>query len=305
MRRRRGAAADLWLVAALLVVCAIADAVAPPRPPHAEAFIGFFVAIASAVMGFFRVMGGTVIPAAVRVIVYGLRTSIVTLSRVIARGIQTAGIWTAKAFSALKRFAVGFGRSAWDYVKGIWWHLRAALTTIFGPIISFLQALRARVWDIYTKYFRPIVDTIHFVQQLLRGLAWLGVDWAARLDGKLTQIVTYINEPFDFLIGKINEALGWVNRIVTGGGLLQRVMLINSTWRDIRYITAQWWRAQHRPLTEEQRTQYTTVKPIHPNTEVDGGALTEWARHRSGPLAPKIREFGDMVRINATIVRRL
>ena len=61
-----------------------------------------------------------------------------------------------------------------------------------------------------------------------------------------------IDDPFRYALGKINEVINIVNRVVTFNGLIQRVALIRSIERDIRLVHRAFANWRSMPVTAEQ-----------------------------------------------------
>jgi hypothetical protein len=169
-------------------------------------------------------------------------------------------------------------RRAWDFledtynrvIKPAWQHFwkwferaRKWLEDVLRPVFKWLERVRKWITDFYAKYVRPILDTIDAARRVLRVLSSLGLDWAKRLDGWLAELQRRIDAPFQFLVGKINEIINLVNRIVTADGLFQRIALIRSLERDLRYVNALWWSSQSTPLSAaEIDRRLTPLKPV-------------------------------------------
>jgi hypothetical protein len=209
---------------------------------------------------------------------------IVLIGSAILKGLQIAGQITLKilawsvsqlwvfaknVFNAAREigraFIVGI-RESWQFLRTVYddvlkpawqtfWRwfdrFRGWLESIFRPVFDFLNTLRQWVLDIYTKYVRPIVDAIDIARRVLRVLSSLGLDWARALDARLAQLQDHIQAPFRIALAKINEIVNLLNTVVTFNGLIQRVALLRSIERDIRYVQRAFANWREFPLTPD------------------------------------------------------
>lgn len=125
------------------------------------------------------------------------------------------------------------------WVKFWTWIDRARiwLDAFFRPAFEFLRFVRDEILGFYDKWVRPIMDTIGIARKVLDVLYSLGLDWAKKLDQELARIEDKINEPFLFALRQINLVIGVLDRIVTADGLFQRLALVRSLERDVRYVS--------------------------------------------------------------------
>jgi len=231
---------------------------------------------------------GAVSPAPGSDVHYAFWTFIVSLAGLVFKGLQvgvkialTALQWSVKALwafaVAVQNVAVGVGKAvvtgfkkAWDFMRLTYDHVlkpawqkfwkfvdwaHDTLKRIFGPVLSFLERVRKWVLEFYDAYVRPILDIIGFARRVLRVLATLGIDWAKALDRKLADLEAKIQAPFQFVIGKLNEITNFINRIVDANGLFQRLTLIRSLERDMRYVGRAIVNWRSHPITPEDFQQ--------------------------------------------------
>jgi hypothetical protein len=233
----------VWL---LLGLCYWLDQVHPVvTTPHVEAFWGaLFAAIAQA----FVWIADKAVDIAV--IIYHA-------TLIVGRGIwefsKQVGSWFVRGFDFLKKFWSGVLRPFIEYVRGVWWHIRAAMQTIFGPVLDFLWKVRTKLLELYTRYVRPVLDVIDRTRQILQILAQLRVPFARELDRKLAELEDRLVGAIRRAMLEINRLIAQVDRILDFNGLLQRLTLLRSLVRDQRYVTNLWWNAQTRPLTGSER----------------------------------------------------
>jgi hypothetical protein len=218
-------------------------------------------------------------------------------------------VWHATQIvgGAIVRFAIGLGQilgrvyhlfaQFWSQVLrpfiGFVWRnierLQTWLKQTMGPVLKFLEQVRKRVFDIYDRYFRPILDTIDVARGALRILATFRVEWARELDRKLAELQEWILWPIREVMLRLNEAMNWINRIVTLDGLFQRLTLLRSITRDIGRIGAIWHAAASRPLTAEERR----TNPALPPTKTPEQSISDfqvYLRTGDGPHRAAIDE---------------
>ncbi|MGH9411306.1 MAG: hypothetical protein ACRD1V_17870 [Vicinamibacterales bacterium] len=135
-------------------------------------------------------------------------------------------------WSTLKSLYTDVLKPAWDKLNSLVTKLHGWLATKFAPILKWLNTARAYIQNIYDKVVKPILAVIDVAKQGLALLGDLGVQWAKQLEADLAQIEADIELPFQYALSKLNEVLGWVNKIVDLDGLFQRLVLLNSLVRD-------------------------------------------------------------------------
>lgn len=225
-----------------------------------------------------------------------IRATVTDLGRSFLRSIvDVGGKLAALAGTFIRFIQKTFGR-LYELLGNIVARIVRILDRVFGPIIDFLYTLRAHLLKFYNKVLKPIIDTIEMIRSFLRVLSFFGFDWAKKLDGKLAELEQYILAPYEFLVSKLNEALNWINRIVTLDGFLQRVMLLNSLIRDVAYTNNLWWNSNNRPLSPAKRGQYNS--PIGRKTVPQ--ALSEaraYVDNGGGPDAGRIDEAWNDLRL--------
>lgn len=136
-------------------------------------------------------------------------------------------------WSTLKSVYSDILKPAWDKFNSLVTRLHGWLQTKFAPILKWLTTARKYVQGIYDTFVKPVVDVIDVAKQALNILAQLGVAWAKQLEQDLSELEAKIEEPFNYVEGKLNELINWVNQIVDLDGLFQRVTLLNSLVRDV------------------------------------------------------------------------
>lgn len=219
--------------------------------------------------------------------------------------VQIAQIAIVSLWNALKAAGValmtGFAK-AWDFLKPLYTDLlkpawqkfwtwfdtaRAWLEKTFGPILQFLRTVRDTLLKYWQEFVQPWLDLIDVTRKGLRVLAALGLDWARQLDAELGKLEDKIQAPFLYLLGKLNEVINAVNLVVGADGLLQRVALIRSMFRDYQYC----WKAIVKPYsapvdpdTQDQIRQGIAARTLD-DVEHD---YQQYLRDQTGALSPAV-----------------
>lgn len=226
------------------------------------------------------------------------------------------GLW--KAFGNIYNAAVEIGKgvlhsfsTAWRFLKELYtnvlqpawtkfwtWIDRARhwLENFFKPIFEFLQHIREEILKFYNRFVKPVLDTIEIARKFLSVFKALGFEWAKALDAQLARIEDKINEPFLFALQKLNEVINVIDRIVTADGLFQRLALLKSIERDIKYIHQQLQHWRSNPLTSRERNDLL-LNNQPPTREQLSDNFDRYLSTGSGPLA----EYDDLVDVSGTI----
>ncbi|MGH2667512.1 MAG: hypothetical protein ACRDH5_00040 [bacterium] len=294
MRARR---LTSWLLAALAAVALGAALGAVLADRLVDSSLDPATPVSFAWWQFVVMVGGWILQglqAAGRVTLIILQWSVKALWA-FAIAVQHAGIAIGKGLAKFGKASWGFLRMAYrEVLKPAWtkfWHfvdrVRATLERIFKPIIKFLVRVQKELLKFYGKWVRPVLDLIGVARRVSRVLASLGLDWARALDRELARIEEAIDRPFCFALAKINEVINVVNRIVDANGLFQRLTLIRSIERDLRYVTRAFANWRSKPLTEadydELRKSARAVTLEDVTTNIEAVLLRNEGRYR--PIA--------------------
>lgn len=184
---------------------------------------------------------------------------------------------------------------AWSQVQ----RLHSWLVKTFGPIIKHLRQLREWILRTYDKWLRPVFATLDALRAIFRTLEIFHVPFADAIDRKIADLESRLLAPLRFALVKINEVIGWIDRIVTFDGLLQRATLIESQWR---YVGDTWAALlKHRPAdvsqAENDALHRLNVPPEDPKRLA--GALTDYYRAGAGELEPAITELAAVWQLSA------
>lgn len=287
---RRGLRAPLWFHAGLLLVwaavCHLGGLHELEASPVTLAFFGWIVTLAEIVW--------TGIQAASTAVVAYLSWAVNALFWL---GQVAYNALVELADISLRGVRAGWRFFRWTYSEILapawrkFWHLidvvHTTLERVFGPVLRILRRIRDEFLTIYTHWVRPILDTIGITRQMLRVLAALHLNFARTLDRKLGDLEAAIDRPFRYVLGKINEVINLVNRIVTLDGLIQRLALVRSFQRDLLYLHRVWINARSTPLTDTDRRALAEQNtPWTPEQVRD--RFIEYSRSGGGPWAETV-----------------
>jgi len=190
--------------------------------------------------------------------------------------------WSVKAlwsfavatYNALVKFGalVGKGlRESWDFLRATYDHVlkpawdkfwrfidrvKGWLDKYLGPVFEFIEKVRKYLLDWYTKYVRPFLDAIGVARRILRMLGELGIGWARTLDKRLGDVEGWVDGIYRRVLSEVNRVVNIINRVVDANGLFQRLALVRSIERDIRYVSrsfANWKVADAAETTASQK----------------------------------------------------
>jgi hypothetical protein len=232
----------------------------------------------------------TVISFALRWTLLSLRWAITNLGKGVALGLSRAAIFTAKVVGLVWRGLRYVFTGVFQVLSKAFTSLVSLLHRVLDPVLGFLNRVRGWVLGIYNDWVKPILDAIDIARRIFRILGQLGLDWAAAIDRALGRLQAKISFPFTFVIAKLNEAIGWINKIVTLDGLVQRLTLMRSLIRDVALVDRLWWNSQTVELSpgEIQAHQIKQALAPYENVERDYVHAIE---SDDGPMAAAAREF--------------
>ena len=282
--RRRRLVQGVWLALALaLLVWLDSQLPTPAGVLRADFGVGAAVAVISLLGNLFGLFRGKV-DSSVKRGLEGLRGVIVTIGQTLAEFARD----TASVFGSVW----GFIRKFWDRVlfpliqrlDRYIVRLFKWLKDTFGPVIEALIWLRAKILAFYAKWLGPIFDTIDVLRRILGIFSLFGLDWSRKLDQKLAELQDALMRPIRLVVEKINQVIDVVDRIVTLDGLLQRITLLRSYARDIRYVWNAWNNSQSKPLTEAERAAAAAAGG-HKSTQLIERDFDTYVATGEGPYA--------------------
>ena len=219
-----------WRLVALDLLGLAALALVAHVHPHAGVSMGFWGFLVSIIVGIWDGIqaAADVIGASALALAQWLRGIVFNMAGYFGQGLaflgtvakDVAGIFVDLWNDVLKPFVSNIYKWLSDLSK---W-----LKKVLSPVIGFLKGVRDEILKIYDKFVAPVLHVIDVVKGGLQILADLGVKWAAKLEARLTAIEDAIRQPFLDLVDKVNEIIGWVNRVMTADGLFQRLTLFKS-----------------------------------------------------------------------------
>ena len=243
------------------------------------------------------------VTAATKALIRVIQWTLNNLVRVVVASIKKTAVFFARVAAATGRFI----KRAWvttvrSLQRAVIW-LKGTLSNIFRPVFDFLNRMKDHIKRFYIRFVRPVLDVIEFARHAFRLLGYLGVDWARRLDAKLGQIEALISLPFEWAIGKINEIIGVLNRLVLANGLLQRLPLLLSLMRDYPQTTNMFFNGLTRPMSGLERARWE----LRPRRVPARTALEDVERHviyQDSDNTPAINEIVTSIRLTLDQRRR-
>ena len=245
------------------------------------------VIVVTALANLFRLFGGK-IDKNVKRALEGMRDIITNVGRTLAEFARdTAGVF-ATVFGFLRKF--------WDRVLlPMLRRLDGAITRIFkwlrdtfGPIIEALIWIRRKILEFYDKWFRPIFDTIDAIRRILGIFSLFGLEWSRKLDAKLAELEDALMRPIRTVLTTLNEVIGWVDRIITLDGFLQRVTLLRSLLRYERDMWKVWWESIRQREAEKGPIRPGAIATREPRASAR--EVATYARAGEDPDRARIRE---------------
>lgn len=292
----------LWveLLIALLGAAAIAwlAAHAPPHPPRGAvdlpdvqgAFLGFLIAVVEIIWTGIQILGEVTLEILAWSVHWLWVFAIAIRNGLIELGSGALAVFQ-KSWSFLRTFYDHILKPAWGkFWKFIDWAKRS-LEDLFRPIFRVLRAVRAELLKLYAKYVRPVLDTIDLARKILHVASKLGLDVAAKLEARLGDLETWISDRFQEILGRVNNAIDIVDRVVTGDGLFQRLALVRSLARDFSYIGQEWAKLFKKPATEEELLKARKAKYFTEDSKVYGDELVKAYKGEDNAYAGIIGEL--------------
>lgn len=153
-----------------------------------------------------------------------------------------SAIWTAlkvaasgvlRAFNALVHLNFG---SIWRAIKRGLDRIYRALLWYQKRIMEPMDRLRRQIMEIYNRFFKPILLFLDKLRVMIRILAIFNRRLAALLDSKLFALEAKLLWPINQALKRINAFTSWTRAVLTAGGLLDRVLLLESLRRDAAMV---------------------------------------------------------------------
>jgi len=176
----------------------------------------------------------------------------------------------------------------WSTLKG--WIVKAAdwWKSFTAPVQQWLRTIYDVEREIYTQFFRPILDTISRIRQLLELLQLSHTALGQEIEHILDEIYGHINAVYQTITQPVNEIIRTVETtILDVNNLLKTVLLIDSIAANIGAIWSVWWDAGIRPLTARGRSRLLYFGEQHGVTDAHSSLVT-YLESGGGPYQPHI-----------------
>jgi hypothetical protein len=139
-----------------------------------------------------------------------------------------------------------------------------------------------------------VLDVIEAIRFGLQLLGRLGVEWAVELDRKLGRIAEEIDARFRQVLGKVNEALDFLDLLIDPIGLLRRVPLLRSLDRAAGYWIRMWWNYELKALRPAAHAPGRGPKY---SRRQDAEEMQAFWRTGGGPRAAVVQELSAVFKI--------
>ncbi|MCA1834336.1 MAG: hypothetical protein LC750_16700 [Actinobacteria bacterium] len=173
-----------------------------------------------------------------------LREHLLELSREVYKGIKETAKALARNVRALARGIRDGVLQLAIWAKRAYETIHDFLVAKLGPVLRFIEKIRKRIDEIYTKYVRPVLDVIDFIRQLNRVLEVFHIHVLSALDATLAQVERFVNEQFLWVRQQITRIDNFLDRVIGLDGLVQRGTLIASLSRYRGSWFAGFWNGQ-------------------------------------------------------------
>jgi hypothetical protein len=107
-----------------------------------------------------------------------------------------------------------------------------------------IDRIRRQIWDIYDRFFKPILLVIDQFRSMVRIVAIFDRRLAAKLDSKFLWLENKLMYPITTLLRRVNEISSYTRALITASGLLDRVLTLETLRRDALLV----WEVLTNPL---------------------------------------------------------
>lgn len=249
-RRRLALTLLVWAVLSLI---AWLDRHSGPAAHHAAVF-SFLITAFGWLASALGAVGGAIATSLEAVVGY-LLSVVSWLVRRVANVVLSTGSIFAKAWHGIRLLWGNIIRPVVQWLDTALRRVESWLRRTFAPVFRFFRAVRAQLDAIYRRFFQPVLDSIALIRNLNRVFEALHIHVLSGLDEMLARVEQKIEEPFLWVYSRLNLLTDWVNRIVDGDGLFQRLTLIRSLERDVLESWRILFNARAGALTNAQREQ--------------------------------------------------
>jgi len=153
------------------------------------------------------------------------------LGRVVAR--------VGRAFGDFARTIANGAQSLWshvvrpaiDAVRTFFTRIQQFLDKVTAPIRAILEKINRALDWVWTKIIAPVLDVIEKVRLVLKLLAELGFEWAAKLDAFLLELETRIYESFRQVRDVLNTVSSWLDILFDPRGWIRSTPWLYTLYR--------------------------------------------------------------------------
>ena len=200
----------------------------------------------------------------------------------IARGLRV--VW--RGFSALGHLKFG---QIWSAIKRGYERFRKWVDWYIDNFQKPIEQIRARIWEIYNRFFKPIIRFLDSLRVLTRAIGIFNRKLAAKLDARLWLLESRILWPITQMLKRVNELSGWMRAYITRLGYLDRTLQLESLRRDALLVWEVLTNPRARLFAPGETARSYTYSDLHSDVQVYGATKT-------GPIADYIDEAHRSVR---------
>ena len=176
-----------------------------------------------------------------------------------------------------------------DEISRIAERVTRVIDRVLRPYLEFMLRVRQAILDIYERYVRPVVVVIQRMRQVVAILRLARVPFAKKLDDFLVRLQTRITAPILEALRRTTLFAPWINVLLTSKMLLQRAILLNSSYAYQGSLTNLFWNSQQQGIDPRvQARQAAEAAPPAPEAALRAGF--DAALLDVGPLAERIRD---------------
>lgn len=166
---------------------------------------------------------------------------VVWLGQQLLRGILGIGDYVLRGLRAL--IHLNF-RTIWNAIKRAYERVRGWYAWYLRTIQEPLDRIRRQIWDIYRRFFKPILMVIDRFRTMVRVVALFDRRLAARLDARLLSLQSALMAPLLAVLRRVNELSSYTRAFMTLLGYLDRVLILETLRRDALLV----WEVLTNPL---------------------------------------------------------
>jgi len=176
----------------------------------------------------------------------------------------------------------------WNTIRGWFMALKGWFDSWAGPLKTWLGKIYKVEQDLYKAFFRPVLDTISRLRQVLQlsGLSHTALGEA--IEGVLSQVYVDVNNVYQSVVSPVNQLVNTIeNYILQADGLINQVLLLNSVFQSFGAIWDTWWNVGIHTLTADAE-QHLKDLAKWPQPRAAHEQLTTYLETGGGELEPNI-----------------